>query len=499
MKKRISLLMGLILLFTLAFSISPVSMQALAPVEVVIFHTNDVHARATSDAGMGYALAAKVVNAERAAGKNVLLLDAGDTLHGQTIATLVKGQSIIDIMNTMGYDAMTPGNHDFNYGFDQLKHLSQQAQFPIISANLIDKAADKPAFAPYIIKEFDGVKIGIVGAQSPEIAIAIHPDYIQNVDFAGYYPVRRTVNEIKDQTDAIIILAHWGDKGVDIPSDVLAQIDGVDLVIDGHSHSMYANGRDAFGTYIVSTGEYLNNLGKVTMSIDAAGNVSVQPELITAPQVEPDAQVQEVIAHVQEQQAILFAEKVGHTDVALDGERAQVRTRETNLANLITDAILANTGADVVLTNGGGIRASIDKGTITKGEVITVLPFGNTVVTKEVTGKNIRLALEHGLRFYPDQNGGFAQVAGMRYTFDPSRSAGERVVDVTVGSQPLVDDQVYVLATNDFMAAGGDGYTMLGESKTLFDFGSMDDVLMKYLSKNPSISPIVDGRIQPLN
>lgn len=497
MKKRFSLLTALALLFALAFSVSPGWTQA-APVEVVVFHTNDVHARATDDAGMGYALAASVVNAERASGKNVLLLDAGDTLHGQTIATLVQGESIVQIMNAMAYDAMTPGNHDFNYGFDRLKALAKQADFPVISANLQDKTTGKLAFAPYIIKEFDGVKIGIVGAQSPEIAIAIHPDHIADVGFLGYYPVRRAVNEIKDITDAVIVLAHWGDTGVDIPSDVLAQIDGVDLVIDGHSHSEYPNGRNAFGTYIASTGEYLNNLGKVTLSIGADGAVGVKPELIARPDIAPDAAVSDVIAKVKAQQTTLFKQKVGHTGVALDGERAQVRTGETNLANLITDALLAQSGADVALTNGGGIRASIDKGDITKGEVVTVLPFGNTVVTKEVTGKNIRLALEHGLRYYPDQNGGFPQVAGMRYTFDPSRSAGERVVDVAVNGQPLEDDKTYVLVTNDFMAAGGDGYTMLGESKTLFDFGAMDDVLMDYLAKHPTVSPAVDGRIQPL-
>lgn len=498
MKKRFSLLMALLLLFTLAFSTSTALMAPDKPVEVVVFHTNDVHARATQDAGMGYALAAGVVNAERAAGKNVLLLDAGDTFHGQTIATLVKGDSIVEIMNTMGYDAMAPGNHDFNYGFDRLKELAKKADFPLISANLQDKTTGKLAFAPYIIKEFDGVKVGIVGAQSPEIAIAIHPDHIANVGFLGYYPVRRAVNEIKDKTDAVIVLTHWGDTGVDIPSGVLAQIDGVDLVIDGHSHSTYKNGRDAFGTYVASTGEYLNNLGKVTLNIGTDGKVDVKPELVSDPQVTPDAAVAEVIAKVQAQQAVLFKQKVGYTDAALDGERAQVRTGETNLANLITDALLTQSGADVALTNGGGIRASIDKGDITKGEVNTVLPFGNTVVTKEVTGKTILLALEHGLRYYPDQNGGFPQVAGMRYTFDPSRSAGERVVDVTVGGQPLQEDKLYVLATNDFMAAGGDGYTMLGDSKTLFNFGAMDDVLMDYLAKTAVVNTVTDGRIKPL-
>lgn len=465
--------------------------------EVVVFHTNDVHARATSADGMGYAMAAGYVNAERAAGSNVLLLDAGDTFHGLPFATAVRGESIVDILNAMGYDAMAPGNHDYNYGMDRLFELKDMLSFPMLCCNLVD-AEGKPAMQPYTIKEFDdGTRVGIIGADNPEIAIALRPETFETYHLDdGIAAIKAAVAELEDQTDAIIVLCHWGTEGVDHPSDEVARIEGVDLVVDGHSHSTFPNGyRPEGGCPIVSTGTQLENLGKATLLIDGGKVTGVEVALIPKPQVFEDENILKTIETIAEEQAPILNEVVGHTDVLLEGTREIVRTGESNLADLICDAMIAQTGADIALTNGGGIRASIEAGDITRGDVIKVLPFGNYVVTKRVKGADIRAAFEYGLRMYPEQLGGFPQVGGARFTFDPAKEEGGRIAEFTVGGQPLDDEKEYLLATNDYMAEGGDGYEMLMGYPVETAYGGLDEILLSYIETLETIPAEPDGRI----
>ena len=198
---------------------------------------------------------------------------------------------------------------------------------------------------------------------------------------------------------------------------------------------------------------------------------------------------------IESEQEELLSQVVGSTYVALEGAREKVRTGETNLGNLITDAMVYLTGADCALTNGGGIRASIDAGDITKGEIITVLPFGNYIVTKKVTGADIKAALEHGTKAYPEPLGGFPHVSGIKYVIDIGRQAGDRVVNITVNGQPLDLNKEYVLATNDFMAAGGDEYTMFADDPILNEYSSLDEAVIAYIQAKGSVSPGVEGRV----
>lgn len=497
MKKAISLITALAVLILLALPVTATE-TAAEPVQVTVFHTNDVHARVDTSAGMGYAMAAGYVNAERKAGKDVLLLDAGDTFHGMPFATVVRGESIVDILNAMGYDAMAPGNHDYNYGIDRLFELKGMLSFPMLCANLVD-ADGKPAMQPYTIKEFeDGTRVGIIGADNPEIAIALRPSTFEKYKLSdGVAAVEAAVAELKDQTDAIIVLCHWGTSGVENPSDALAKIEGVDLVVDGHSHDVFETGyKPEGGATIVSTGEYLQNLGKVVLTIEDHAVTGVAASLIPAPEVYQDGGILKTIEGIQSEQDAALSEVIGTTPVKLDGERANVRTGETNLANILCDAMLSATGADVSFTNGGGIRASIDVGDITKKDVVTVLPFGNLVVTIKVTGTQLRQAIEHGVRLYPDQNGGFPQVGGCAYMFDPSKEAGSRVTELTVGGQMVDDQKEYVLATNDFLADGGDGYDMLASGPVLTYFGGLDEILIAYIQSGAALPAEADGRIR---
>lgn len=471
-------------------------------VSITIVHTNDTHGRIkeSDNDGMGFAKLAAKIDELRAANKNVLVLDAGDTFHGQTIVTIPRGESIVKIMNDIKYDAMVPGNHDFNYGQDRLVELSKIAEFPILSANIVKKDGTK-LLDPYIIKEFDGIKVGIFGLSTPETAYMTNPKNVEGLTFDD--PVKaakETISELNGKCDIVIALAHLGlnESSLYTSKKVAEQVDGIDLIVDGHSHTQLDQGLKVNDTLIVQTGEYDKNLGIVNITCKDKKIDTVSASLFTKEQASSlpeDEGIKSITDEVDKENAEMTSVVVGNTPVLLDGERGHVRTGETNLGDLITDAMIDATGADVAITNGGGIRASIDVGDITKGEVITVLPFGNYVVLKEVKGSDILAALEHGISSYPEQKGAFPHVAGLTFTFDPQKSAGSRVTEVKVGNSPLEPDKIYKLATNDFMAVGGDEYTMLKEGKTLGEYPGLDDILAGYIQKYEVKDAAAKGRI----
>lgn len=496
MKKLLALLLSLVMALGL---VSAFAEEAKEPFALTVFHTNDVHANATPGSGMGYAMMAAYVNQEKKQNENVLVLDSGDTFHGTVFATAVEGASIAQIMNNVPYSAMTPGNHDFNYGYDRLKEIEESLTFPLVNCNVYLENGER-AFTPYVIQEVGEKKIGIIGVATPDMVPKIHPDQIKGLEFRdGIAEVTAVVAEIKEETDAIILLSHWGIEGEVVTSEVLAAIEGVDLIVDAHSHDAWPEGHKTEGsdTLIVSTGEKLENLGKVTMTFNDEGVEKVEATLIPSPTVFEDRSIIKLMDEITAAQDLLLNEVIGKTSVLLDGERENVRTKETNLGNLSADALLAFTGADVAITNGGGIRASIQEGEITLRDTVTVFPFGNIVVTKQVKGADIKAALEVGYRMYPEQNGGFAQIAGMRVTFDPSKEEGSRVTEVLVGenSEPLDEEKTYMLATNDFMAAGGDSYEMFKPYPIEKEFGSMDEAIKQHMKELGDISIEVDGRI----
>jgi len=466
---------------------------------IQLVHVNDIHSRVFegSSAGMGYAKLATLVKQLSAANPNTLLLDAGDTFHGQTFSTLVRGESIVQIMNEMGFDALTAGNHDFNYGTERLLELAGMADFPVLGAN-VDKAGADVLEGNTII-EIDGVRIGIFGLSTPETAYKTHPKNVEGITFGD--PVaeaRKQVDALKDQTDVIIALNHLGmdEASADTTDKVAEQVDGIDVIIDGHSHQvMQETIKD---TLVVQTGEYLKNAGVVTLTFENGELTDKTSKLISAEEMAnaaPDAQVTSLIESIQASQDDVLGEVVGRTAVKLDGEREIVRAGESNLGNLITDAMRSVTGADIALTNGGGIRASIDAGDITKGEVITVLPFGNYIVTLNATGAEIVAALQHGAGDYPEPKGAFPHVSGLSYTIDASKPKGQKVTSVTVNGAPIDPNRTYVLATNDFIAAGGDEYAMFADNAVTGHYPALDEAVVEHLKAQGAAAAKTEGRI----
>lgn len=471
---------------------------------ITIFHTNDIHSRVESSKdNIGYAEMATMVKAYKKDHPNTLLLDIGDTFHGQTIANLVKGESIVDIMNAVGYDAMVPGNHDFNYGYARLVELSKLTQFPVVSAN-VKQADGNRLLKPYVIKEVDGIKLGIFGLTTPETAYKTHPNNVEGITFADPAEEAKTiVAELKGKVDAIIAISHIGVDGssVDTSIKLAKAVPEINVILDGHSHTVMEKGTLESGVLIAQTGEYLKNVGRVDLTFENGKLTGKTASLISKQQfdeqkIAPDQAVLDIVGKVKKEQESVLQEVVGSSGVKLVGDREVVRVGESNLGNLIADAMLSETGADVAITNGGGIRASIEAGQITKGQVITVLPFGNYIQTKRVKGSDIRAALELGVSAYPDSLGGFPQVGGVAFEFDPSLPKNARITSIQVKGQPLDPEQAYVLATNDFMAAGGDNYTMFKNYPIANDFSSLEESLIAYIRNIGDVQPKVEGRIR---
>jgi len=476
--------------------------------ELIIVHTNDTHSRIKAGKydGMGFAAIATKVKELRDNNKNVLLFDAGDTFHGQVISQLNEGASIVRVMNTMKYDAMVPGNHDFNYGQERLVELDALTDFPVIASNVMKEDGSSLLGKSRIIYK-DGLKIGIFGLATPETLYKTHPNNVKGLSFLSPSIVaEQMVKKLEADTDVIIALSHLGldenTKSEYTSKFVAENVDGIDLIIDGHSHTTLSEGLMVNDTLIVQAGEYDKNLGIVSLGFNNNNVISKTAKLFTkdeAELIEDNIDVLNSIEDIEVVNEAITSVEVATSDIELIGERQILRTGQTNLGNLITKAMLEETGADIALTNGGGIRASINSGIITKGDVITVLPFGNYVIKQEVTGQGILEAMEHGLSAYPEAEGFFPHIAGMKVKFDSTKDVGNRVTEIMINGALLDESKIYTMATNDFMAAGGDNYTMFSGLKTVTEFGGLDEILINWMSENGTDGAEVDDRIMDIS
>lgn len=472
---------------------------------LTIVHVNDVHGRVEENAGnkeLGFAKLKTKVDLLKEEDPNLLFLNAGDALHGTTIINLTSGEQMIEIMNAMGFDAMTPGNHDFNYGYEQLMKLKGMAEFPILGANIVDEDTGDSDFDPYVIYIMEnGLKVGIFGLGTEETKYKSSPKNTVGIEFKEVVATgKEMVAELEDKADIIVALVHLGDDASSVNTSIkLAnEVEGIDLIVDGHSHTILPEGNLVNGTLIVQAESYTKNIGIVKMEITDGELSKAVASLMPyeeAAALEADEEIVTMIAETKAVNDPIVSVVIGKTLVELDGVREHVRAGETNLGNLITDAMRISTGADFAFTNGGGIRASIDAGDITVNEILTSFPFTNTLAVIEVTGAELKAAIEHGVKDYPAPAGQFPHVSGIKYTFDAGKPAGERVTEVLVGGEPLDLAKTYKMVTNDFMAIGGDGYTMFADKPFVGEGGLLSDVLIDYIEANPEISPAVEGRI----
>lgn len=516
MKKHTRKVLSLFLTLSMAGSLCVPAMAADetsgegAANDVVVLHTNDVHGAIGS-----YAKVAALKAQYEAEGTDVILVDAGDFIQGDPTVSISQGANAVELMNMVGYDLAVPGNHEFDYGYENLKTLSESAEFPILAANVTSNGS--AAFADsYVLETDSGTKVGFVGVTTPETATKAHPAKIAGLTFdAGdkmFADVQASVDKLEaDGCDYIVCVGHLG---IDEEStgnrsvDLLAKVDGIDVFIDGHSHSTQedilavTDGTGKVGdTVLTSTGTELENIGVVTLSDGSASAESVKVADLTAEDEAIAARAAEITAQVEADYGTVFAK----TEVLLNGDKDPGnRTQETNLGDLITDALMwgaAREGEtiDAAVTNGGGIRAPIQVGDVTKKDVNTVLPFGNTLSIVKVTGAELLEVLEASTYCTPAAVGGFPQVSGIIFTVDTTKpydqgeaypkttyyapASIQRVTIESVGGKPFDPNAVYTIATNDFMAAGGDTYYAFKTASANYDLGlPMDEVLMDYIT-----------------
>ena len=507
-KKLLSLLLALAMMFSLAVTASAEETGGSMEGTVVILHTNDVHG-----AIGGYAKVAAVKDAYEALGAYVLLVDAGDFSQGDPTVSVSEGATAVELMNLAGYDVAAPGNHEFDYGYANLASLADKAEFPIVAANVLYNG--KVAFeANATFTAPNGTKIGVFGLDTPETATKAHPAKIKGVTFlAGqelFDCAQKQVNALKaDGCDYIVCLGHLGidDESIGNRSiDLLEKVKGIDVFIDGHSHSTLedvqkaADGH-AFNGTLTSTGTKLASVGVVT--IDPAANKILAETVKLETLTEAVQAVADRAAAIQKQIDDDYGAKFATTAVELDGVKANVRSGETNLGDLITDALVWGAKkngeqVDAAVTNGGGIRATIAAGDITKKDVNTVLPFGNTLSIVKVTGAELLEALEASTYCTPETIGGFPHVSGIEFTVDTTKAYDQgdqypgstyyapksiqRVSIQSVGGKAFDAKAVYTIATNDFMASGGDTYYAFSAASVNYDLGvPMDEVVMDFM------------------
>ena len=514
-KKLLSLLLAVAMVISLAACEKKPVMgkDATATEPVVIVHTNDVHG-----AIQGYAKVAALADKYEAEGAYVLVLDAGDFSQGDPSVNVSEGATAIEMMNMVGYDAVALGNHEFDYGFETLKKNMESAQFPVLAANVKyngELAFDDAA----VFTTPGGTKIGVFGLDTPETATKAHPGKIQGVTFAGgeelYAIAQEMVDMLKNEgCNYIICLGHLGidDETAATANrsiDLLEKVTGIDVFIDGHSHSTEEEivektnaDRKVGDTVVTSTGTKIENIGVVTIKDSTITTETVLAEEVEAPaDSEITARANAIIAEIEADYGTVFAK----TEITLNGEKAPGnRTEETNLGDLITDALVWGAGqqgetVDAAITNGGGIRATIEAGDITKKDINTVLPFGNTLSIIKITGAELLEVLEASTFCTPEAIGGFPQVSGIEFTLDTTKAydQGEeypgttyfapktinRVTISTVGGKAFDPAATYTIATNDFMASGGDTYYCFVNATANYDLGlPMDEVVMDYVN-----------------
>ncbi|MCW8284190.1 MULTISPECIES: 5'-nucleotidase C-terminal domain-containing protein [Agrobacterium] len=523
-------------------SVSAITLSAgaaLADYELNILHINDFHSRIESinkfdstcsaeeegknECFGGAARLLTAINQTRdalkAGGKNVLLLNAGDNFQGSLFYTTYKGTVEAEMLNAMKFDAMTVGNHEFDDSEDGLAGFLDKVQFPVVTANVVATAASKigDRVKPFIVLEVGGQKIGIVGAVANDTAELATPG--PNITIAeDVAKISEQVRKLKqDGVDKIIALTHVG-----YPRDLefIAKIPDVDVVVGGHSHTLLSNtDQKAEGPYptlvdnpggykvpVVQAGQYSKYLGDLKVVFDDNGVVkeSKGDPILVDSSFKPDEATLKRIDELKAPIEALKAKVVGTSEGPIEGDRKICRVKECSMGNLVADATLARVkdqGVTIAFANSGGLRSSIDGGDVSMGEVLTVLPFQNTVATFQLKGEDIRAALENGVSQIDDGAGRFMQVSGMKYSFDRSKPAGSRVVSVEVKEGdafvPLDPAKTYIVAANNYVRTGGDGFKVFAtKAINAYDFGpNLEEAVAAYITANSPYKPYTDGRI----
>ena len=502
----------IILLSLLIFSFPPALLaQETAPFDLTILHINDTHGRilpyveATPSKRQmvgGAAYLAHMIQEERSKNPDsTLLLSAGDMFQGTPVSNIFKGRSVTDVMNYLKFDAMAIGNHEFDWGMYVLQHLTASSKFPYLSANIRDERGKYlPGVKPYIIIDRKKVKIAIMGMTTPEVPYLTIPGRFKHITVDRPEEILpRFIRKVKDEGAAIIIvLSHLG---LDADKDLAQRVPGIDVIVGGHSHTALENPVLVGNTIIVQAGGYGLYLGVLKLKIDpVTGKImghtgEKELEKVMAGKDMPyDTETARIIHAYYGRIQKEYGRVVGVTSVPL----VRSHQYESNVGNFICDTMRKKTGTDIAFINSGAIRNNIPKGRITMEQVFTLLPFDNILVTMRLTGKQILEILEQNAKL----EHGILQVSGVEIRYDLTEPTGSRVREVYVGRRSLDPDKMYTVTTIDFLAVGGDAFSLFKDGKNIIYGTALRDVIVSYLEKHSPISPRIEGRIiinPPLN
>ncbi|KNG94427.1 bifunctional metallophosphatase/5'-nucleotidase [Pseudaestuariivita atlantica] len=503
---------------------------AQADYSLTVLHTNDFHARfepiSKYDSGCsaednaegkcfgGSARLVSAVEAARQRSNNAILVDGGDQFQGTLFYTYYKGKVAAEMMNKLGYDAMTVGNHEFDDGPEVLRGFMDAVGFPVLMSNADFSGEEllKDKLQKSVVIERGGEKLGLIGLTPEDTDELASPG--PNVIFTD--PVAAVQGEVDKLTgmgvNKIIVLSH---SGYEVDKRVAAETTGVDIIVGGHSNTYLSNTSDrAKGPYptmvgstaIVQAYAYGKFLGELNVTFNDAGEITEavgEPLIMDAAVAEDEATVArigELAVPLEE----IRQRVVASAAAAIEGDRSVCRVQECAMGNLVADAMLArvkNQGIQIAIQNSGGVRASIDAGDVTMGEVLTVLPFQNTLSTFQVSGQTVIDALENGVSQVEEVKGRFPSVAGLKFTWDPSVAPNEgRIVEVMVKDGdsfvPIDPAKTYGLVSNNYVRGGGDGYRMFTDAENAYDYGpDLADVVAEYMAAQGDYQPYTDGRI----
>ncbi|MDR1164368.1 MAG: bifunctional metallophosphatase/5'-nucleotidase [Deltaproteobacteria bacterium] len=472
--------------------------------DLVIYHTNDVHGYAfeeRDEAGqlvrIGYDRVKALVDADPSPRK--LLLDAGDALGGQAFATARKGELVGEVLSLTGYDAIATGNHEFDYGFRRFMEVVNKYRLNFLAANVILPNGE-PLLAPYLVRSWGDMKVGIFGLSTPLTLTSVDPRFIEGLKFTD--PIEEalaTVDRLKAEgAELIVAVTHLGSEPYCEPMSqtVAERVPGIDLVLDGHSHSVAVipiERADGSRVIVASAGAYLENIGRVAINRKGDGGFSIDAEIIPASSPEiaataPDPAARAAMGAIRAELEAELSQIALQVPFDLVGLTRLTRSSSTNFGRLVSAALADATGADVALINGGSIRDNVLKGDVTRGQLLSALPYGNYIYLINVTGEDLLAALTHGLAL--PGAGAFPQFWGLEVVTEKrevTSSNGAKSVAlvplaVTVGGKPLDPQAEYSLATIDFMYSGGDGYAMFGKYP-FREFGGVREAFSEYMTE----------------
>ncbi len=475
------------------------------PTKITFLHVNDVYEIAPKRGQGGFAELMTLLRQERAAAEISITTFGGDLISPSVMSGLTKGTQMIELMNAIGTDVAVPGNHEFDFGPDIARQRMGESNFPWLGTNVLGKDGQPAAGMTglHTVQAGD-FTVGFFGLLAPETEVLSSPG--SEVSFA---PVKETaaaaVKKLREMgAEVIVALTH-----LDFATDVALarEVRGINLILGGHDHEpiTWYEG----GVALLKAGYDAHYLGAVDLTVEwveSRGKKKLQVipawRLLSTAGVAPDPEIEAIVASHNDKLDAELDVAVGVTKVVLDSRRASVRSGETNLGNLIADAMRAAVGAEVAIANGGGIRGdrTYEAGTtLTRKDVLTELPFGNVTVLIELSGADLLAALENGVSEVENKAGRFPQVSGLRFVYDPAAPKGSRITEIAVGGKPLEPARLYTVATNDYMQGGGDGYAAFKKGKTLIDASGaklLATTVMDHIAAKGTVAPEIEGRIR---